>query len=154
MAADWHCHIHAYVLMTNHVHLMVTPESETGIAKLLQAIGRSYVQYINRSYRRTGSLWEGRYKSSVIQAESYLLTCMRNIELNPVRAVMVQAPGQYRWSSYRHNGLGQADSRISPLPVFLAIDRDGIEGPRRVEGDGGSQGVDCCQPRIDHANMG
>ena len=126
-AADWHCHIHAYALMTNHVHLLVTPQNETGIAKLMQSIGRRYVQYINSAYRRTGSLWEGRYKSSVIQAESYLLTCMRYIELNPVRATMVQDPGQYRWSSYRHNGLGQPDSRITPHPVFLSLDRSGTE---------------------------
>ncbi len=123
-AADWHCAVHAYVLMTNPVHLLVTPETETGTAKLMQALGRRYVQYINRSYRRTGSLWEGRYKSSLIQAETYLLTCMRYIELNPVRAGMVQDPGQYRWSSYRHNGLGQADSRITPHPLYLTIDRD------------------------------
>jgi putative transposase len=89
----------------------------------MQAIGRRYVQYINRSYRRTGSLWEGRYKSSLIQAETYLLTCMRYIELNPVRAAMVQDPGQYRWSSYRHNGHGQADLRITPHPLYLAPDR-------------------------------
>ena len=123
-AVDWHCAIHAYVLMTNHVHLLVTPATENGIAKLMQAVGRRYVQYINRSYRRTGSLWEGRYKSSLVQAETYLLTCMRYIELNPVRANMVQDPGQYRWSSYRHNGLGQADTRITPHPVYLGIDRD------------------------------
>ena len=110
--------------MTNHVHLLVTPETETGIAKLMQAVGRRYVQYINRSYKCTGSLWEGRYKSSVIQAETYLLTCMRYIELNPVRAGMVQDPGQYRWSSYRHNGLGQSDPRITPHPLYLAIDRN------------------------------
>lgn len=126
-AVDWHCAIHAYVLMTNHVHLLVTPATETGTAKLMQAVGRRYVQYINRSYRRTGSLWEGRYKSSVIQAETYLLTCMRYIELNPVRAGMVQDPGQYRWSSYRHNGLGQIDSRITPHPLYLGIDQDGTE---------------------------
>lgn len=116
-AADGHCAIHAYVLMTNHVHLLVTPETETGIAKLMQAVGRRYVQYINR-------LWEGRYKSNLIQAETYLLTCMRYIELNPVRADMVQDPGQYRWSSYRHNGLGQADPRITPHPLYLALDRN------------------------------
>jgi putative transposase len=91
-AADWHCAIHAYVLMSNHVHLLVTAEKPDGIAKLMQAIGRRYVQYINRSYHRTGSLWEGRFKSSVIQAEDYLLTCMRYIELNPVRANMVNDP--------------------------------------------------------------
>lgn len=103
--------------MTNHVHLLVTPDTETGIAKLMQAVGRHYVQYINRSYRCTGSLWEGRYKSSVIQAEAYLLTCMRHIELNSVRTGMVQAPGQYRWSSYRRNGFGQPDPRITTRSI-------------------------------------
>jgi putative transposase len=121
-AADWYCAIHAYVLMTNHVHLLVTPETEAGTAKLMQSVGRRYVQYVNRSYKRTGSLWEGRYKSSPIQAETYLLTCMRYIELNPVRAGMVQDPSQYRWTSYRHNGLGQADPRIAPHPLYLALD--------------------------------
>ena len=129
-AADWHCHVHAYVLMTNHVHLLATPDTPTGLAKLMQAIGRRYVQYLNRSYRRTGSLWEGRYKSSVIQVETYLLNCMRYIELNPVRAQMVQDPGQYRWSSYRHNALGQPDPRITPHPLFLALDRD--DAPRQA----------------------
>lgn len=123
-AADWHCAIHAYVLMTNHVHLLATAEEPGGIAKLMQAIGRRYVQYINRSYRRTGSLWEGRFKSSVVQAEDYLLTCMRYIELNPVRANMVKDPAQYRWSSYRHNGLGQADERIAPHPLYLGLGRN------------------------------
>lgn len=123
-AADWHCAIHAYVLMTNHVHLLVTAEKPDGIAKLMQSIGRRYVQYINRSYRRTGSLWEGRFKSSVVQAEDYLLTCMRYIELNPVRANMVNDPAQYRWSSYRHNGLGQANERITQHPLYLELGKD------------------------------
>ena len=123
-AADWHCAIHAYVLMTNHVHLLATADKPDGIAKLMQSIGRRYVQYINRSYRRTGSLWEGRFKSSLVQAEEYLLTCMRYIELNPVRADMVNDPAQYRWSSYRHNGLGQADERITPHPLYLALGKD------------------------------
>jgi putative transposase len=123
-AADWGCAIHAYVLMTNHVHLLVTPAKPDGIAKMMQSIGRRYVQYINRSYRRTGSLWEGRFKSSLVQAEEYLLTCMRYIELNPVRANMVNDPSQYRWSSYRHNGLGQVDERIMPHPLYLSLDKD------------------------------
>ena len=127
-AADWHCAIHAYVLMTNHVHLLVTAEKPDGIAKLMQSIGRRYVQYINRSYRRTGSLWEGRFKSSLVQAEEYLLTCMRYIELNPVRANMVNDPAQYRWSSYRHNGLGQADERRTAP----AIPRAGAEESDRL----------------------
>lgn len=124
-AGDWHCAIHAYVLMTNHVHLLITAEAGEGIAKMMQAMGRRYVQYINRSYRRTGSLWEGRYKSSLVQAETYLLTCMRYIELNPVRAGMVRDPSQYRWSSYRHNGLAQADTRITPHPLYAALGADG-----------------------------
>lgn len=123
-AADWHCAIHAYALMTNHVHLLVTTARPDGIAKLMQTIGRRYVQYINRSYRRTGSLWEGRFKSSLVQAEAYLLTCMRYIELNPVRANMVNDPAQYRWTSYRHNGLGQADERITPHSLYLALSDD------------------------------
>jgi putative transposase len=123
-AADWHCAIHAYVLMTNHVHLLATADKPDGIAKLMQSIGRRYVQYINRSYRRTGSLWEGRFKSSLVQAEAYLLTCMRYIELNPVRASMVNDPAQYRWSSYRHNGLGQADERVTPHPLYWSLGKD------------------------------
>ncbi|MEO7623026.1 MAG: transposase [Gallionella sp.] len=123
-AADWHCAIHSYVLMTNHVHLLVTADRPDGIAKLMQSIGRRYVQYINRSYRRTGSLWEGRYKSSLVQAETYLLSCMRYIELNPVRANMVNDPAQYRWSSYQHNGLGQADGRIAPHLLYLELGKE------------------------------
>ncbi|MBK9160229.1 MAG: transposase [Nitrosomonadales bacterium] len=127
-AADWHCAIHAYVLMTNHVHLLLTSEKPDGIAKLMQSIGRRYVQYINRSYHRTGSLWEGRFKSGLVQVEEYLLTCMRYIELNPVRANMVNDPAQYRWSSYRHNGLGQVDERIAPHPLYLELGKN--EGDR------------------------
>ncbi len=113
--------------MTNHVHLLVTPDKADSIAKMMQSIGRRYVQYINCSYRRTGSLWEGRFKSSFVQAEEYLLTCMRYIELNPVRANMVNEPSQYRWSSYRHNGLGQMDERIIPHSLYLALGKDEIE---------------------------
>ena len=100
------------------------PETVEGIAKMMQAMGRRYVQYINRSYRRTGSLWEGRYKSSLVQAETYLLTCMRYIELNPVRANMANDPAQYHWSSYRHNGFGQVDERITPHPLYLELGKD------------------------------
>ena len=98
------CRLHAYVLMTNHVHLLVTPMAEHGVTHLMQDLGRKYVRYINHNYQRTGTLWEGRYKSSLIDSEAYLLVCMRYIELNPVRAGMVQHPGEYRWSSYNGNG--------------------------------------------------
>jgi len=110
--------------MTNHVHLLITPQTPNAPAKLMQSIGRRYVQYINRQYKRTGSLWEGRYKSSLIQAETYLLARMRYIELNPVRAGMVDDPGQYRWSSYRSNGLGQANHHLAPHPLYRDIGSD------------------------------
>ncbi len=97
------CAIHAYVLMTNHVHLLMTPSEPDSISKVMQSVGRQYVQYINWSYKRTGTLWEGRYKASPIESERYLLTCYRYIELNPVRAGMVASPADYAWSSYRHN---------------------------------------------------
>jgi putative transposase len=90
----------------------------------MQSLGRRYVQYINRAYRRSGSLWEGRYKSSAVQAEAYLFTCMRYIELNPVRAGMVSDPAHYRWSSYRHNGLGQADERLVAHPLYQSLGHD------------------------------
>lgn len=121
-ARDCRCAIHAYVLMTNHVHLLLTPAVLGAPSRLMQSLGRRYVQYANRTYRRSGSLWEGRYKSSVVQAESYLLACMRYIELNPVRAAMVADPDGYRWSIYRANGLSQPDARLTPHSVYLGLD--------------------------------
>jgi putative transposase len=88
-AADWHCLVHAYVLMTNHAHLLVTSQTPDGLGKLMQSVGRRYVQYVNRFYKRSGTLWEGRFKSSLVQTEDYFLLCQRYIELNPVRACMV-----------------------------------------------------------------
>ncbi|MGH8529623.1 MAG: transposase, partial [Nevskiales bacterium] len=117
------CALHAYVLMTNHVHLLLTPRKAATVPKLIISLGRRYVQYINKTYRRTGTLWDSRYKSSTVQAEPYLLLCQRYIELNPVRAAMVDDPAHYRWSSYRSNGLGQADARLSPHPLYLALGR-------------------------------
>ncbi|MGC2047550.1 MAG: transposase, partial [Gallionella sp.] len=108
LACDKHgCDLHAYVLMTNHVHLLITPHEEQSLSKALQMLGRYYVQYYNHCYQRTGTLWEGRYKATLIDSEAYLLTCMRYIELNPVRAGMVAHPSEYPWSSYHHNALGQ-----------------------------------------------
>src|ERR1035437_6138406 len=115
------CALHAYVLMTNHVHLLVTPEKAEKIPKLIISLGRRYVQYINTTYRRTGTLWDSRYKSSLIQAETYLLACMRYIELNPVRAAMVEDPVHYRWTSYRANALGRTDALLTPHPIYTAI---------------------------------
>jgi putative transposase len=120
--------IHAYVLMTNHVHLLATPSHEESVPKTLQSVGRRYVQYFNYTYRRTGTLWEGRYRATVIDAETYLLTCMRYIELNPVRAQgMVQHPAHYPWSSYRANALGAQDSLLSAHEVYRRLGRSAQE---------------------------
>ena len=100
--------------MTNHVHLLLTPTKEDSTSKMMQSIGRNYVQYFNFNYQRTGTLFEGRYKATLIGSEHYLFTCMRYIELNPVRAKMVAHPSEYQWSSYRHNGLGEFDALIQP----------------------------------------
>ena len=96
--------------MTNHVHLPITPERSDAVPRVIIALGRRYMHYINTAYRQTGTLWDSRYKSSLIQAETYLLACQRYIELNPVRAAMVDGPAHYRWTSYRHNALGQAST--------------------------------------------
>ena len=106
------CSIHAYVLMTNHVHLLVSTERSAAPGEMMKALGQRYVQYFNRTYRRSGTLWEGRYRSCPTQAESYLLACQRYIELNPVRAGMVEHPAEYRWSSYRANAQGDIDPMI------------------------------------------
>ncbi|HUW25172.1 MAG TPA: transposase [Gallionella sp.] len=116
-----HCALHAYALMTNHVHLLLTPKDANDVPNLIIALGRRFVQYINTTYRRTGTLWDSRYKSSLIQAETYLLSCQRYIELNPVRAAMVDDPAHYRWTSYRTNALAQASSIITPHPLYLAL---------------------------------
>ena len=121
------CQLHAYVLMTNHLHLLLTPERAKTIPKLLIALGRRYVQYFNRTYKLTGTLWDSRYKSSLVQADTYLLATMRYIELNPVRSCMVDDPAHYRWSSYRANALGQAQPRVTPHPVYTDIARDESE---------------------------
>jgi len=105
-AAEHGLAIHAYVWMTNHVHLLASPEFEHSISKVFQSVGRRYVQYFNYTYERSGTLWEGRYRATVVDSEHYLLTVMRYIELNPVRAGMVVHPRDYPWSSYGFNALG------------------------------------------------
>jgi len=113
--------IHAWVFMTNHVHLLVTPETDDGVSQMMQTLGRHYVRYFNHTYRRTGTLWEGRFKSCVVDAENYVLLCQRYIELNPVRAGMVTDPADYPWSSYRANGLGQAIMLWTPHPTYNSL---------------------------------
>jgi len=108
LARQHDCLVHAYVLMTNHVHMLLTPRAADGASLLMKHLGQRYVQYVNRTYRRSGTLWEGRFKSCLAQSEAYVLTCYRYIELNPVRAGMVVHPRDYRWSSYRANAEGEA----------------------------------------------
>ncbi|HEC29336.1 MAG TPA: transposase [Gammaproteobacteria bacterium] len=117
-------HVHAYVLMTNHVHLLASPQQESSTGKVMQSIGRRYVQYFNYRYDRTGTLWEGRYKSTLIDSEQYLLICMRYIELNPVRANMVSHPKEYRWSSHRINALSEPGEWIKPHIVYRRLGND------------------------------
>ncbi len=107
------CLIHAYVLMTNHVHLLITPKKTDSAGDLMKRLGQRYVQYINRTYKRSGTLWEGRFRSAIIEQEAYLFTCQRYIEMNPVRAGMVKEPGEYRWTSYHVNGQGEKSDLIT-----------------------------------------
>jgi putative transposase len=122
------CRVHAYALMTNHVHLLISADSAEAPGALMKALGQRYVQYVNRVYRRSGSLWEGRFRSCPIQEEAYLLACQRYIELNPVRAGMVVHPGEYRWSSYRANGQGEENALIRPHGLYEAL---GLDAPSR-----------------------
>lgn len=113
-----HCQIHAYVLMTNHVHLLVTPHSRGAVAAMLQDLGRRYVRVINTIHGRTGTLWEGRYKSSLVDTENYLMTCQRYIEMNPVRAGLASHPAAYAWSSHLHYANGRTSDLITEHPLF------------------------------------
>lgn len=115
------CRVHAYVLMTNHVHLLVSADRGEAPGELMKALGQRYVQHFNRAYSRSGTLWEGRFRSCPIQAQDYLLACLRYIELNPVRAGMVKHPADYRWSSYRTNAQGEDDALLTPHEVYLAL---------------------------------
>jgi len=119
----WECALHAYVLMTNHVHLLLTPTHAEGISRIMQYMGRRYVPYVNRTYGRSGTLWEGRFKSSLIQTDTYLLACHRYIELNPVRAGIAATPQDYPWSSYHSNALGQDDPLLTPHDSYLELGR-------------------------------
>lgn len=115
------CDVHAYCLMDNHVHLLVTPKRPDACALLMKNLGQRYVQYVNRTYGRTGCLWEGRFRSCLAQSERYVLACYRYIELNPVRARMVDDPSEYRWSSYHANVEGKSDPLLTPHQEFAAL---------------------------------
>jgi putative transposase len=113
--------IHAYVLMGNHFHLLATPERDNSLPRMMQAVGRRYVQMFNKRHARTGTLWEGRYRATLVQTDRYLLTCMAYIDLNPVRAGMVQRAADYRWSSHRHYIGQSSDKLVTPHPLCWAL---------------------------------
>jgi putative transposase len=121
--------------MTNHVHLLVMPEESDSAGLMMKHLGQRYVQYINRTYRRSRTLWEGRFKSCIAQDETYVLGCYRYIELNPVRASMVCHPAEYRWSSYRANGQGEPSDMISPHEQYLKI------SPNKQDRESGYRGL-------------
>lgn len=121
MAAREGCEVHAYALMTNHVHLLVTPREKGAVSRTMQSLGRRYVRYFNDRLLRTGTLWEGRYKTSLVGDGVYLMNCHRYIELNPVRARMVHDPANYPWSSHATLALGTQDPLVSPHPYYLAL---------------------------------
>jgi putative transposase len=107
--------------MTNHFHLVITAGGADSIPRLMQSVGRRYVSHVNREYRRTGTLWEGRYKSTILDSESYVLVCHRYVESNPVRAKLVSRPEDYPWSSYRHNALGHGDPLLRGHATYTAL---------------------------------
>jgi putative transposase len=113
--------VHAYVLMSNHVHLLATGASPASIPKTIQSLGRRYVAHFNHLYRRTGTLWEGRYKAALVQSEAYLVNCQRYIELNPVRAGLVSDPASHRWSSHHRLAFGKRDDLVTPHAQFLGL---------------------------------
>lgn len=120
-ASRYGAQIHAYVLMTNHVHLLASGESPDSLSRAMQHVGRRFVQYINFTYRRSGTLWEGRFKASLVESETYFLRCSRYIDCNPVRATMVADPAQYRWSSHRCLALGEPDDLVRPHEQYLRL---------------------------------
>jgi putative transposase len=135
--------IHGWVFMANHVHLLVTPDQDDSLSRAMQHLGRHYVRYFNHRYQRTGTLFEGRFKSCIVQQARYFLVCQRYIELNPVRAGIVRDPADYIWSSYRSNGFGRVSKLCDPHPQYLSLGRSDSERQMRyrslfeshVEGD-------------------
>lgn len=126
-AKKYDCRIYAYVLMTNHVHLLASTSKPYGLSLMMQYVGRYYVRHVNRSYRRSGTLWEGRFKASLVDTKDYFLHCCRYIECNPVRAGMVQGPGEYPWSSYRSHAFGIPDNLLSWHERYESLGKSGEE---------------------------
>ncbi|OFE11739.1 hypothetical protein PHACT_00030 [Pseudohongiella acticola] len=124
-ASIYDVHVHAYCLMSNHVHFLLTPYRDDGVSWVTRIVGSNYARYINQKYNRTGTLWEGRHRASLVQTQRYFLTCQRYIELNPVRASIVTDPEHYRWSSFKENALG-ADGWMQPHTEFLALGESAV----------------------------
>ena len=122
--------VHAYVFMTNHIHLLATPGIPGAVGKTMQSLGRRYVQYFNRRYHRSGTLWEGRYRATVVDEEKYLLACYRYIELNPVRAEMVALADDFSWSSFRRNATDAADELVTSHPIYEALGQSATQRTR------------------------
>lgn len=120
-AAEHGVAVHAYVFMTNHIHLLATPRHEASLPRMMQSLGRRYVRHLNTTYRRTGTLWEGRYRAAPIDSEAHFLACCRYIELNPVRAGLCAHPGDYPWSSYAAHALGAADELLADHALYRAL---------------------------------
>ena len=124
------CYLHAYVIMTNHLHLLITPKNKEQLAKFMQSMTNRYVRYFNAKHQRTGTIWEGRFKSCLVDSDYYLFTLHKYIEMNPVKAGMVKDIADYQWSSYRHNALGQADSLITEHKLYKDL---GANAEQRCE---------------------
>lgn len=118
------CSLHAYVIMSNHIHLLITPENKAQLAIFMQSLANRYVRYFNAIHQRTGTIWEGRFKSCLVDSEQYLFTLHKYIEMNPVKAGMVGNVADYQWSSYRHNALGQTDPLITEHLLYQALGDD------------------------------
>ncbi|WP_289282077.1 MULTISPECIES: transposase [unclassified Methylophaga] len=115
------CHLHAYVIMTNHLHLLLTPKDKDELTVFMQSMTNRYVRYFNAGRKRTGTIWEGRFKSCLVDSDNYLFTLYKYIEMNPLKAGMVEDLQEYRWSSYHHNALGKQDPLITEHPLYLEL---------------------------------
>jgi len=118
------CTLHAYVIMTNHLHLLITPKDKQQLAKFMQTMANRYVRYYNATYKQTGTIWEGRFKSCLVDSDNYLFSLYKYIEMNPVKATMVEDVADYKWSSYRHNALGETDELINEHPLYTELGDD------------------------------
>jgi putative transposase len=115
------CQLHAYVLMTNHVHFLISQDKAGSIGKLMQSVGGRYVRYFNDCRGRSGTLWEGRYRATIVNTDEYLFRCYRYVEENPVRARMVKSPREYQWSSFAANASGSPDTLVTPHELYFAL---------------------------------